>query len=95
MEASDQKEKERLRQAAIQNSFYGAGPTMNVAGEAMDRLLDTVVQVAADSKAASEETITQAQQIVIGVLLVCLVQQSHIGKIAAVGRQNDSLDVTC
>jgi|CXWL01.1.fsa_nt_gi methyl-accepting chemotaxis protein len=84
MEASDQKEKERLRQAAIQNSFYGAGPTMNVAGEAMDRLLDTVVQVAADSKAASEETITQAQQIVIGVLLACLVLGTAIARLLSI-----------
>jgi hypothetical protein len=31
-EVGDPKETERLRQAAIQNSFYGAGPTMNMAG---------------------------------------------------------------
>lgn len=72
VEAADPKELERLRQAAIQNSFYGAGPTMNIAGEQLDQLLGTVVQIASDSKQASEELIAQAEMILLGVLASCL-----------------------
>ncbi|MBS0151862.1 MAG: HAMP domain-containing protein [Nitrospira sp.] len=72
MEARDSKETERLRQAAIQNSFYGAGPTMNMAGESLDQLLSTVAGIASDSKQTGEETIAKAQAILLGVFGICL-----------------------
>lgn len=72
LNSTDLKEKERLRQAAIQNSFYAAGPSMNAAGESMDKLLDTVVSVAKDSKDASEQTSITARTVLIGTLALCL-----------------------
>ena len=84
METGDSKETERLRQAAIQNSFYGAGPTMNMAGESLDQLLSTVVQIASDSKLAGEETIAKAQTILLGVLAVCLLLGTLIARILSI-----------
>ncbi|MBS0153184.1 MAG: HAMP domain-containing protein [Nitrospira sp.] len=84
MEAGDSKETERLRQAAIQNSFYGAGPTMNMAGESLDQLLSTVAQIAADSKQTGEETIAKAQTILLGVFGVCLLLGALIARLLSV-----------
>lgn len=72
LNSTDPKEKERLRQAAIQNSFYAAGPSMNAAGESMDKLLDTVVSVARDSKDASEHTSLTGRSVLISTLTLCL-----------------------
>ncbi|MGE0642099.1 MAG: methyl-accepting chemotaxis protein [Nitrospira sp.] len=85
MEAADAKETERLRQAAIQNSFYGAGPTMNMAGELLDQLLTTVAQIAADSKQVGDETIARAETILLAVLTACLVLGTLIARILSVG----------
>lgn len=72
MAAADPKEKERLRQAAIQNSFYAAGPSMNAAGESMNNLLDTVVELARDSKEAGEQAGATARTVLETALLLCL-----------------------
>ena len=72
MAAVDPKEKERLRQAAIQNSFYAAGPSMNAAGESMNHLLDTVVELARDSKEAGEQAGATARTVLEIALLLCL-----------------------
>jgi len=72
MNAGDPKEKERLRQAAIQNSFYAAGPSMNAAGDSMDKLLDTVVALASESKDASEQTSLTVRTVLILTLATCL-----------------------
>lgn len=72
MEAKDPKEMDRLRQAAIQNSFYAAGPSMNAAGDALNSLLDTVVEVAFESQQAGERTGQQARLILMGTLVLCL-----------------------
>ncbi|MEQ1563383.1 MAG: methyl-accepting chemotaxis protein [Nitrospiraceae bacterium] len=72
MAAADPKEKERLRQAAIQNSFYAAGPSMNAAGESMNHLLDTVVELARDSKEAGEQAGATARTVLEAALLLCL-----------------------
>lgn len=72
MLAKDPKETERLRQAAIQNSFYAAGPSMNAAGDSMNNLLDTVVEVAHDSQGAAERTSQKARMILLSTLALCL-----------------------
>ena len=72
MAAVDPKEKERLRQAAIQNSFYAAGPSMNAAGDSMNNLLDTVVELARDSMEAGERTSATARTVLVSTLLLCL-----------------------
>ncbi len=78
MAAVDPKEKERLRQAAIQNSFYAAGPSMNAAGESMNNLLDTVVELARDSKEAGEQAGATARTVLETALLLCLLFASVI-----------------
>lgn len=72
MDAKDPKETERLRQAAIQNSFYAAGPSMNAAGDALNSLLDTVVEVAHESQEAGERTSQRARIILTATLGLCL-----------------------
>jgi methyl-accepting chemotaxis protein len=72
MVAKDPKETERLRQAAIQNSFYAAGPSMNAAGDSMNNLLDTVVEMARESKEAAERTSAGARMILLSTLALCL-----------------------
>jgi methyl-accepting chemotaxis protein len=72
MVAVDPKEKERLRQAAIQNSFYAAGPSMNAAGESMNNLLNTVVELARDSKEAGEQAGATARTVLETALLLGL-----------------------
>jgi methyl-accepting chemotaxis protein len=72
MAVVDPKEKERLRQAAIQNSFYAAGPSMNAAGDSMNNLLDTVVELASDSLEAGERTGATALTVLVSTLLLCL-----------------------
>lgn len=72
MAAKDPKETERLRQAAIQNSFYAAGPSMNAAGDSLNSLLDTVVEVARESQEAGKYTSQQGRMILMGTLGLCL-----------------------
>lgn len=72
LNSTDPKEKERLRQAAIQNSFYAAGPSMNAAGESMDKLLNTVVALASESKEASEQTSRTVRTVLMAILGLCL-----------------------
>lgn len=72
MDAKDPKEMERLRQAAIQNSFYAAGPSMNAAGDSLNSLLDTVVEVARESQEMGERTSQRARMVLLVTLALCL-----------------------
>lgn len=70
--AADLKEAERLRQAAIQNSFYAAGPSMNAAGESLSRLFGTVSAFAAQSREDSSHKRQLFHFVMLAVVMACL-----------------------